>query len=190
MRNQPSTPAHWEMLDRRQIHDAWPYLRLSVERVRLPDGRVVEDFHRIEKPDYALAVPCFDDGRILLLRQYKHGAGKPGLYPPGGHMIEGESPLECVQRELLEETGYKADRWLNLGSYVVDANQGGGWANFFRAEGLHQETTPNSGDLEEIEIVGLTRDEVRAAVAAGDVNALGAIAALTLALGNLSDAAG
>ena len=69
----------WETLDRREIYHAPPFLALSVERVLLPDGRVVEDFHRIEKPDYALVVPRLADGRTLLLRQYKHGVGEVAL---------------------------------------------------------------------------------------------------------------
>jgi ADP-ribose pyrophosphatase len=182
MGSQPSNEAAWETLARREIYDASPFVRLNVERVRLPDGRIVEDFHRIEKPDYALVVPSFDDGRILLIRQYKHGVGRPGLYPPGGHMIEGESPLECVRRELIEETGYEAERWMNLGSYVVDANQGSGTAHFFRAKDLRQTTEPDAGDLEDMALVKLTPNEVCEAIRTGEVNVLGAVAALTLAL--------
>jgi ADP-ribose pyrophosphatase len=176
-----SEHAAWETLDRREIYHAPPFLTLSVDRVRLPDGRVVEDFHRIEKPDYALVVPRLADGRTLLLRQYKHGVGAAGLSPPGGHLAEGESPLAAVQRELLEETGYVAEHWHYLGVYTVDANQGCGRGHFFAAEGLTQTDVPASGDLEEMEIVFLAPDELTRAIVAGDVNALGSITALALA---------
>lgn len=181
MAQHSSEHAAWETLDRHELYDAPPFLRLWVDRVRLPDGRVVEDFHRIEKPDYALVVPRLADGRTLLLRQYKHGAGAVGLCPPGGHLAEGESPLAAVQRELLEETGYVAERWHRLGVYTVDANQGCGRGHFFAAEGLTQTASPASGDLEEMEIVRLTPDELSRAIAAGEVNALASITALALA---------
>ena len=181
MATHSSEQAAWETLDRREIYHAPPFLTLSVDRVRLPDGRVVEDFHRIEKPDYALVVPRLADGRTLLVRQYKHGVGAVGLYPPGGHLADGESPLAAVQRELLEETGYVAERWHHLGVYTADANQGCGRGHFFAADGLTQIATPASGDLEEMEIVLLTPDELSGAIAAGEVNALGSITALALA---------
>ena len=107
--------------------------------------------------------------------------GTAGLYPPGGHLAPGESPLAAVQRELLEETGYVAEHWHYLGVYTVDANQGCGRGHFFAAEGLTQSTSPASGDLEEMEIVLLTPDELSRAIAAGEVNALGSITALALA---------
>jgi len=143
---------------------------------------VVEDFHRLAKPDYALVVPRLADGRVLLLRQYKHGPRAVGLHPPGGHLAEGEPPLAAVQRELLEETGYTADQWHSLGAFVVDANQGWGRAHFFMAENARSVATPRSGDLEDMQLVLLTTAQLRSAIIAGEVNVLGAIAALALAL--------
>ena len=172
----------WEVLGCREVYSAPPFLSLHVERVRLPDGRVVEDFHRLVKPDYALVVPILPDGRILLLRQYKHGVRTVGLYPPGGHIAEGEPALEGVQRELLEETGYASGHWHPLGSYVSDANQGSCRAHFFLAKDARPVAAASSGDLEQMEIVLLAPDEVQAAIRSGEVKALGAIAALSLAL--------
>jgi ADP-ribose pyrophosphatase len=174
-------PHEWETLGRRIVYQAPPFLSLSVERVRLPDGRVIADYHRVEKPDYALVVPRLPDGRILLLRQYKHGVGAVGLYPPGGHIGEGESPLKAVQRELLEETGYVAERWHSLGAYTVDANQGSGRAHFYMADRLRLADSPDSGDLEAMEPAFLTSQELFDALGRGEVNALGAVAALALA---------
>ena len=172
----------WETLERRVVYHAPPFLSLSVERVRLPDGRLVADYHRVEKPDYALVVPKLPDGRILLLRQYKHGVGAVGLYPPGGHVAEGESPLKAVQRELLEETGHVAERWYSLGAYTVDANQGSGRAHLYMADGLRLADSPHSGDLEAMEFAFLTSQELFDAMGRGEVNALGAVAALAIAM--------
>jgi ADP-ribose pyrophosphatase len=170
------------VLGSREIYAAPPFLRLGVEKVRLPDGHVVEDFYKVEMPDYALVVPVLPDGRILLLRQYKHGVGEIGLHPPGGHVAAGEPPLAAVQRELLEETGYEADHWSDLGVYTCNANQGCGRAHFFVAGNARQVADPRSGDLEQMEVVLLSREELFQAMAAGEVNSLGAVAALALAL--------
>ncbi|MBM3878709.1 MAG: NUDIX hydrolase [Verrucomicrobia bacterium] len=172
----------WATLDRRAVYEAPPFVRLSVERVRLPDGRVIEDYHRIVKPDYALVVPQRADGRILLVRQYKHGVGAVGLYPPGGYVAPGESPLQAAQRELLEETGHVAGRWRSLGAYTADANHGCGRAHFFAAEELRCADTPRSGDLEAMELVFLTPQGLLEAMTRGEINALGAATGLALAL--------
>jgi ADP-ribose pyrophosphatase len=175
----------WQVLDTREVYAAPPWVRLFVERLRLPDGRVIENFHQLQMPDYALVVPRLEDGRILLLRQYKHGARAVGLYPPGGHIAPPESPLAAVQRELLEETGSVSEHWRSLGSFVCNANQGCGRAHFFAADHLRRVAAPAPGDLEEMELVTLTSAEVAAAIAAGQVNSLGAVSALALALNPL-----
>jgi ADP-ribose pyrophosphatase len=171
----------WEILDTREVFTS-RFVRVSVERVRLPDGREIDDFHRVGLGDYALVVPVLEDGRVLLLRQYKHGVRAAGLYPPGGGIGPGESPLAAVQRELLEETGHEAAAWHALGRFTCNANQGCGVAHFFLATGARPVATPESGDLEEMEPVILTRAALLAALAANEVNALGAAAAIGLAL--------
>jgi ADP-ribose pyrophosphatase len=178
-------PLPWQVLETRTIYSGLPYVELSLQKVRLPDGREVNDFHQLRMPDYAMVVAEDLEGRILLLRQYKHGVGRVGLHVPGGLMAPGEAPLAAVQRELREETGYTAPEWRSLGSYVTNANAGGGWGHFFAAKGARPETAPDSGDLEEMELVRLVPAEVAAAFAHGEINSLCSAAALALGLGSL-----
>jgi ADP-ribose pyrophosphatase len=132
--------------------------------------------------DYAGVFAQTVDGRIILERQYKHGVGRPSLVLPGGAINPGEDPLETAQRELLEETGYSAAEWYNLGSFVADANQLGSFAHLFLARQAQQIAEPNSGDLEEIEIVLMTPEEVVQAVHQGEVAVLGTMAGIAMAL--------
>jgi ADP-ribose pyrophosphatase len=90
--------------------------------------------------------------------------------------------LQAARRELLEETGHASEQWRGLGSYVCNGNQGCGRAHFFAANGVRPVAAPASGDLEEMEVVVMTVDEVAAALARGEVNSLGAVSALALAL--------
>ena len=69
----------------------------------------------------------------------------------GGEDIE--TPLEAARRELLEETGYHSDEWADLGSYVTNANQRCNVAHLFRATACRRVTTPNPGDLEDMELM-------------------------------------
>jgi len=70
------------------------------------DGRV-HDFYVIEAPDWINVIPLTDDGRVVLIEQYRHGTGEVSLEIPGGMVDEGESPQDAAARELLEETGYE-----------------------------------------------------------------------------------
>jgi ADP-ribose pyrophosphatase len=101
---------------------------------------------------------------------------------PAGGIALGEEPLAAAQRELLEETGYEAEGWRFLGRYACNANYGCGRVHIFTARNARRVAEPHSGDLEEMEIVRLTEDEVRQAVRDGSIAALGAVAALAMAL--------
>ncbi|MBV8534346.1 MAG: NUDIX hydrolase [Alphaproteobacteria bacterium] len=148
----------WTIRGERTLLSRPPFIEISSQSVELPDGRRIDDFYQIVMPDYVSVFAETDDGRLLLLRQYRHGARRVCLNFPGGRVNSGEAPLDAARRELLEETGYAAAAWTALGSFVTQANQRGQTAHLFRACGCRRTQAPDSGDLEEQEIV-LTRPE-------------------------------
>lgn len=172
----------WQTLKTEDLYVAQPWLRLSVEQIKLPDGRVVNDYYRIQLQDYAVIFAQVPDGRVILLHQYKHGVGHASLTLPGGGLVPGESPLVAAQRELLEETGYVADEWRSLPSFVTSANYRCSEGHIFVAQNARKVTEPNSGDLEEMEVVLLSPAELVQSVQQGKVVVLGALAAIALAL--------
>jgi ADP-ribose pyrophosphatase len=97
-----------------------------------------------------------------------------------------EDPLAAAQRELLEETGHKAAQWIDLGRYCVDGNRGAGSAHLFLAKGAFRVGPVKSDDLEEQELLRLSRTEVEAALAAGEFKVLAWSAVMALALWRLS----
>jgi len=68
----------------------------------------------VEHPGAAVIVPVFPDGKILLVHQYRHAIGRWTWELPAGTLKKGERPLVCAKRELAEETGWRARRWLKL----------------------------------------------------------------------------
>ena len=66
-------------------------------------------------PHYTAVFAVTEERRIMILRCYRHAIGQVTLTIPGGMIEESESPLTGIQRELLEETGYKAKEWNSLG---------------------------------------------------------------------------
>ncbi|MGA7933670.1 MAG: NUDIX hydrolase [Kovacikia sp.] len=172
----------WKVLKAEEIFTAEPWIKLSVQQVALPDGRTVDEYYQIALQEYAVIVAQTMDGRIILERQYKHGLRHVSLALPGGAIEPGEDPLTAAKRELLEETGYTAENWQSLGSFVNNANYGCGKAHIYTAQNAHFTAEPNSGDLEEIEVLLLSPEQVLMAVRQGEVAILGAIAAIALAL--------
>jgi len=91
-------------------------LTLNLEQVRLPNGRVAE-LEIAHHPGGAAVVALDAEGRVCLLRQFRHAAGGWLTELPAGKLDGGEPPLECAQRELAEEAGAVARRWDKLGEF-------------------------------------------------------------------------
>lgn len=173
--------APWTVLDSREVFSAPPYVSVQTQRVRLPDGRQVHDFHRIVMPDYALVFPELPDGRLILLRQYKHGVGEVCLTFPAGTLNPGEDPLAAARRELKEETGYEAATWRYYGRYVTHANAFSNAAHLYTAAGCRKTAEPDSGDLEEMELLFMTRAELFEAARRSEFKLTSQIGMLALA---------
>jgi ADP-ribose pyrophosphatase len=178
----------WRVLDSRLLLDCAPWFRVVADDVLLPGGERVENYYRIEAPDFVMIFPLSDDGRVLALRGYKHGAGRVMCQLPAGYMDRAnESPLSCAQRELLEETGYTANEWRSLGRLSVDGNRGLGHAHLFLARGLCAFTTPDSGDLETLVLQWLSIEELHRLWRTGEFDNTAATAIIGLALEMVGD---
>jgi ADP-ribose pyrophosphatase len=177
----------WKTVARKVVLKHGRYLTVEEHTVELPDGRVIKHWPWLITPDFVNVVAVAEDGRFLFFRQTKYGVKGTVLAPVGGFLEPGEDPLAAAQRELLEETGYEAEVWVDLGRYRVDANRGAGMANLFLARGAHQVTEAGPDDLEEQHLVLLTRSEVEAAFALRSFKVLPWMATVALALASLED---
>jgi len=89
-------------------------LKVHRDVVRLPDGgQGVREY--VRHPGAVAVVPLFDDGRVLLERQFRYPHHKAFIEVPAGKLEPNEPHLETAKRELLEETGYGAADWRRLG---------------------------------------------------------------------------
>jgi ADP-ribose pyrophosphatase len=87
---------------------------LRRDRVRLPDGREATREY-IRHPGAVVVVPLLADGRLLMVRQWRHPLARVFLEFPAGKLDAGEPPLACGIRELAEETGHRAAEWARAG---------------------------------------------------------------------------
>ena len=159
-------------------------MEVGVERVELPEGRVVDEYLWIKTRDFAMVVAVTPDGHVVLERSYKHGPRRVALALPAGYIEPGETPDQAARRELREETGYTSDDWRALGSFTADGNYGVNTAHLF----LARNARPSEGaggvghdDLEEIEVLTLPLAQALAAVTRGEVAQLSSAAGIALA---------
>jgi ADP-ribose pyrophosphatase len=172
----------WKTRARRTVLDQGRYLRVESHTVELPDGRVLQDWQWLITPDYVNVVAVTEDGLFPVFRQTKYAVAGTSLAPVGGYLEPGEEPLAAAKRELLEEMGYEAPVWVDLARCAVDGNRGAGTAHLYLARGAHRVDSVASDDLEEQELLHLSRDELEAALRAGEFKVLAWAAVVALAL--------
>lgn len=143
-------------------------LRFEVNRVALPLG-VEGTFGLVRHPGASLAVPVLDDGRVLVLRQYRFAVATRLLEFPAGTLDEGEDPLTTMRRELQEEAGYSAERWDPLGTMLPCPGYSDEVIHLFLARELTPLLErPAGDDDEDLEVLAMTPAELDAALASGD----------------------
>lgn len=172
----------WKTRSRRVVFDQPPWLQVEAHEVELPDGRIIPDWTWIKTPDYVNVVVETEDGQFLCFKQRKYAVAEPMLAVVGGYIKPGEAPLSAAQREVREETGYVSDEWLDLGTYVVDPNRGVATGHLFLARHAQKRYPINSDDLEEQEIVLMSREELESALGQGKFKILAWAAAVAFAL--------
>lgn len=157
-------PQNWKTLQRRTVLHQGKFLTVELHTLQLPDGRTIEDWAWVITPDYINVVLLDENEQFILFRQGKYGYEGLSLAPVGGLMEPGEDALSAAKRETLEETGFVAQAWISLGSTVVDANRGCGTAHGFLALGGRKIQEPTADDLEDQQMLRLSRDEVENAL--------------------------
>ena len=172
----------WESLAKNSILEKKPWFEIFREEVRLPDGKIVPEYFGIEMPHYSAVFSVTEEQKIMVLRCYRHAIGEVTLTMPGGMIEKGESPLAGIQREFLEETGYVAKKWKSLGAFKGNSTRGCGTYHLFFATGAYSVQEPDSGDLEELELLLWKQQEVEQALDEGQAKSLGVASILLLGL--------
>lgn len=153
----------------------------DVERDRLLDENGIEIIRDVVRhPGGAGALPLFDDGRVALVRQYRHPARRELLEIPAGRIEVGESPEECAAREVEQETGFRAGRIEKLAEFYSTP----GFCEEKLYVYLATELVPSSQNLDHdelIEIVHLPLAEAARMTERGEIEDSKTIIALLLA---------
>lgn len=144
------------------------FLKINRDQIRLPNGseheRVV-----IRHPGAACVLAITPDNRVVLVRQWRHAAGRDMLEIPAGKLDDGEDPVQCALRELGEETPYAAEKVEKIISFYTAPGFCDEVLHLYRAINITPTSSlqPDQDELLEVEL--LTASQVHAAMQSGDI---------------------
>jgi ADP-ribose pyrophosphatase len=154
------------LISSEQIYDG-RIVHLYVDTVELPNGNTAR--REVVRHSGAVAVvPIDKDGNVILVRQYRHAAGRILLEIPAGTLHKDEDPELCAIRELQEETGYKPGKLRKIGGSFVAPGYTTEFIHLYLATDL-SESRLNMDDDEFIEVLRLPMDEVINRIRSGDI---------------------
>jgi 8-oxo-dGTP pyrophosphatase MutT (NUDIX family) len=171
----------WPLVASEPLFDAGLF-RVTKDRACSPRTGGERNFYLLHMVDWLMAVPLTVDGKLVMVRQYRHGSRAASLEVPGGlHDGAGERPEQGAARELAEETGYCGGELSLLGELWPQPALMSNRVQIYLAKGVRKmaEARPDAG--EDIEVVLLERREVPERIAGGEINNAMTVAALALA---------
>jgi len=142
-------------------------ISVRVDNVQLPTEKKVTR-EVVEHPGAVAVVAIREDKTVVMVRQYRHPAGKILLEIPAGKLDEGENPDACAVRELEEETGYKAAVIRKLATVYTTPGFTDELMHIYAAEGLGQ-SKQNMDEDEFIDIDYYTPQQLKEMIQAGQI---------------------
>lgn len=130
----------------RQVYEG-RVIKVYQERRKLPNG-LTTDLDVVRHPGAVLIIPFLSKDKVIFLRQFRPVLDRYLYELPAGTIDEGETPLACAKREVIEETGHRAGKMTRLGAIYPVPGYSTEKIVIFRAEGLRPATAP--GDSDEI----------------------------------------
>ncbi|MGZ3664777.1 MAG: NUDIX hydrolase [Ktedonobacterales bacterium] len=143
----------WQVVASRVTYqDHW--LKVRTDDCLMGDGTAVESYHVLEYPTWVNVVALTNDGQLVLVREYRHGAGRVVVGLPAGSVESGDAdPMVAIRRELREETGYTAAQFFQTGRTYANAANQNNMVYSFLATGLDMAEEQSLDRTEDIEVI-------------------------------------
>lgn len=151
----------WKTLSSEYLfNDRW--FKVRRDKCETPGGKIVDPYYVYEFSTWVGALPVTEEGKIIMVRQYRHALGETCLEIPGGCVDDTDTNVEyAVARELLEETGYSFTSFDYLGRISPNPSTNSNLLHMFLAKGGKKVGEQNLDENEEIEVVEMTLDELK-----------------------------
>lgn len=151
----------WKVLSSEQLfNDRW--FKVRKEKCETPGGKIVDPYYVYDFPTWVGAVPVTEEGKIIMVRQYRHALGETCIEIPGGCVDDTDKNFEeAIARELLEETGYTFTSYDYLGKISPNPSTNTNLLHMYLARGGKKVAAQSLDENEEIEVVLLSMDELK-----------------------------
>lgn len=169
----------WKVINSKRVFES-QWVKLRQDAVKLANGTVVDDYCVVESAKVAMVVAKTVEGNILVVRQYKHGVAEVMLEFPAGYVESDENVETTVERELMEETGYRAGTFTYLGKLGMQVTRSDEVIYVYAAEGLEKIREQQLDVSEMIDVVEFNPDEIESAIIKGEIWSSSTIAAYFL----------
>ncbi len=154
----------WEIVSRELIEDL-KIFQIEKKRVRSPRTGKAREVHAIRFPDWVLILAITGDEKVVMVRQYRHGIERDCLELPGGLVDPDDvSPALSAKRELLEETGYRADEIMLIGECFPQPAILSNRCFIYLAKNVTEAQPQHLDSGEDIEIVKIPLKEIHAKI--------------------------
>ena len=152
---------NWKTLSSEYLfNDLW--FKVRKDKCQTPGGKIVEPYYVYEFPTWVTALPITEEGKIVMVKQYRHALGETCLEIPGGCMEDTDKNFEeAIARELLEETGYSFSSYDYLGKISANPSTNNNLMQMFLAKGGKKVAEQQLDGNEEIEVVLLEIGELK-----------------------------
>lgn len=134
-----------EIIEKKLLVDS--FKKVVSEKIKFEEGDI-QDWIYMDTPKSIVVIACTSEKEVVLVRIYRHNIRKDVLeLPAGGAEHENETTLEAAKRELLEETGYTSDSFVDMGAYYVLPSETNRWVSYFLARNVVKVQEPEQDDL-------------------------------------------
>ena len=151
----------WKIISSEYLfNDLW--FKIRKDKYQSPAGKIIDPYYVYEFPTWVTAVPVTEDGKIVMVRQYRHALGEVCIELPGGCVDDADKNLEkAIARELLEETGYSFSTFEYLGRISANPSTNNNLMHMFLARGGKKTQKPKLDFNEELEVELFTVNEIK-----------------------------
>lgn len=135
----------------------------------MPDGKIIDAYYVVELPISVCALAVTEDGKALMIKQYRHPIAETIIELPGGFIDDKEDPTKAIGRELLEETGYQFESIEYVGQVAANPGVLTGYTYLYLAQGGKKIAAQSLDDNEQIEILKIPLEDVRAMLTKNEI---------------------
>ena len=166
MTNDAALPKGWKIDSSKHVHSN-NFIQVYEDVINI--GGTEKIYTRIRRKNYSTIVPFISNDQILVIKSYRHLVNSIQVEVPSGYIEPGEEPKEAALRELKEETGYKANKIIGVGSYTLDYTMFEQKGYLFVAYDLEYEGLQQLGTMELIEPAIMTVKEILKLLSEGKI---------------------